>query len=72
LVFDFPHSTFTSLNGINNQGQITGRFTDASGIDHGLILQVVQGGESVTLPLAPPSAPTQALPQRPMNVAPAY
>jgi hypothetical protein len=72
FVFDFPHSTFTSLNGINNEGQIVGRFTDSSAIDHGLLLQVVQGGASVELPLAPSPAATQTLPQRPVQIAPAY
>jgi hypothetical protein len=72
VVYDFPNSTFTSLNGINNQRQIVGRYTDSSGIDHGILLQVVQGGASVTLPLAPPSAPAPALPQRAVDTAPAY
>jgi len=72
FVFDFPNSTFTSLNGINNQRQIVGRYTDGAGIDHGIVAQVVQGGSSVTLPLAPPSAPKQALAQRAMFTAPAY
>jgi hypothetical protein len=72
FIFDFPNSTFTSFNGINNQRQIVGRYTDGAGIDHGIIAQVVQGGSSVMLPLAPPSAPKQVLPQRAVFVAPAY
>ena len=73
VVYDFPNSTFTSLNGINNQRQIVGRYTDSSAIDHGIILRVIQGGSSVTLPLAPPTTPAQPLPpQRAMFTAPAY
>ena len=72
VVYDFPGSTFTSLNGINTQGQVVGRYTDSSGIDHGILAQVVRGGASVLLPLAPPSARAQKLPQRPVTVAPAY
>jgi hypothetical protein len=40
FTFDFPGSTFTSLNGISNQGNITGRYVDASGIAHGFIARV--------------------------------
>ena len=40
FTFDFPGSTFTSLNGINSQGYITGRYVDASGIAHGFIARV--------------------------------
>jgi hypothetical protein len=73
VVYDFPGATFTSLNGINKQGQICGRYTDPStGIDHGILLQVVRSSAGVTLPLAPPSAPAQALPQRTVIIAPAY
>jgi hypothetical protein len=72
VVYDFPGSTFTSLNGINKHGQIVGRYTDGSGIDHGILLQVVPGGAGVTLPLAPPSAPVQAVPQGAVVTAPAY
>jgi hypothetical protein len=39
FTFDFPGSTFTSLNGISNQGLICGRFTDASGT-HGFLARV--------------------------------
>src|ERR1043166_3111053 len=73
VVYDFPGSTFTSLNGINTQGQVVGRYTDSStGIDHGILLQVVRGGAGVMLPLAPPSAPAQALAQHSVETAPAY
>ena len=68
MVYDFPGATFTSLNGINRSNQIVGRYTDPStGIDHGIILQVVQSGAGITLPLASPSAPEQASPQRPVD-----
>ena len=40
FTFDFPGSTFTSLNGISSQGFICGRYVDASGIAHGLIARV--------------------------------
>jgi hypothetical protein len=74
VVYDFPGSTFTSLNGITRQGGIVGRYTDPSTlIDHGIILQVVRGGASLMLPLAPPSAPpAQTVPQRVVQTAPAY
>ena len=72
VVYDFPGSTFTSLNGINKQGLVVGRYTDGSGIDHGILARVVRGGAGVTLPLAPPSAPAQAVPQRAVDTAPAY
>jgi hypothetical protein len=73
VVYDFPGATFTSLNGINKHGQIAGRYTDpSSGIDHGILLQVVRSSAGVTLPLAPSSAPTQAVPQRAVVTAPAY
>ena len=40
FTFDYPGSTFTSLNGINDQGLICGRYVDASGIAHGIIARV--------------------------------
>jgi hypothetical protein len=40
FTFDFPGSTFTSLNGISSQGNITGRYVDAAGIAHGFIARV--------------------------------
>ena len=73
VVYDFPGATFTSLNGINSLNQIVGRYTDPStGIDHGIILQVVRSAAGITLPLASPTAPEQVLPQRPVDTAPAY
>ena len=71
VVYDFPGSTFTSLNGINRRGEIVGRYVDSGGIAHGILLQVVRSSAGVTLPLAPPSAPAQASPQRAV-VLPAY
>jgi len=72
--YDFPGATFTSLNGINNGNMIVGRYTDPNtAIDHGIILQLVRtAAGGVTLPLAPPSAPAQAVPQRAVDTAPAY
>ena len=73
VVYDFPGSTFTSLNGINGRDLVVGRFTDPStGIDQGILARVVRGSAGVTLPLAPPSAPAQAVPQRAVVTAPAY
>jgi hypothetical protein len=40
FTFDFPGSTFTSLNGISAQGFICGRYVDTSGIAHGFIARV--------------------------------
>jgi hypothetical protein len=37
--FDYPGSTFTSLNGINDKGIICGRFVDASGT-HGFLARI--------------------------------
>ena len=59
IQYDFPGSTFTSLNGINRSNMIVGRYTEtATGIDHGIILQVVKSSSSPTLPLA--SGPTNS------------
>jgi hypothetical protein len=38
--FDYPGSTFTSLNGINDKGVICGRYADASGIAHGFLARI--------------------------------
>jgi hypothetical protein len=43
LVFDYPDAVFTSLNGINNDGLICGRYDDGSGLHHGFLAQVVTG-----------------------------
>ena len=41
FTFDFPGSTFTSLNGISSAGDISaGRYVDAAGIAHGFIARV--------------------------------
>lgn len=63
-----------STLGASNEtsGQITGRYTDASSFDHGIIAQLVNGGASVVLPLAPESEQVRALPQHPANTYPAY
>ena len=74
VVYDFPGATFTSLNGINERGVVVGRYTDPStGIDHGILARISWSGRAgVMLPLAPPSAPAQALPQHAVYTAPAY
>jgi uncharacterized membrane protein len=72
VVYDYPGATFTSLNGINERGLIVGRYTDASGIDHGILGKVKRAVAGVMLPLALPSAPTQASPQRAVFTEPAY
>jgi hypothetical protein len=73
VVYDFPGATFTSLNGINERGLVVGRYTDPStGIDHGILATLVRGSAGVMLPLAPPSAPAQASPERAVVTAPAY
>src|SRR5215813_9598027 len=72
VVYDFPGATFTSLNGINEQGLVVGRYTDPStGIDHGILAQVVRGSAGIMLPLAPPSAPAQASSERAAVTEPA-
>ena len=73
VVYDFPGSAFTSLNGINRKNEIVGRYTDGTtGIDHGIIARVVRTSASATLPLAAPTAPTGAVPQRVVDTWPAY
>ena len=73
LLYDFPGATFTSLNGINNGNMITGRYTDPStGIDHGIIAQVVRSADGVVLPLATNSVAAPRLPLRPADTNPAY
>jgi hypothetical protein len=49
FTFDYPGSTFTSLNGINDRGIICGRY-DASGIAHGFLARVT--GTPPTTPAA--------------------
>jgi hypothetical protein len=57
LTFDYPDSTFTSLNGISSQGLLCGRYVDASGIAHGFLAKVNPNATSEpkrnNLPLAP-------------------
>ena len=74
VVYDFPGATFTSLNGINERGVVVGRYTDPStGIDHGILARVSWSGRAgVMLPLALPSAPAQASPERAVVTEPAY
>jgi hypothetical protein len=73
VVYDFPGATFTSLNGINERGVVVDRYTDSSGIDHGILLKVKNGSSAgVMLPLALPSAPAQASPERAVFTEPAY
>ena len=40
LTFDFPESAFISLNGINRDGFIYGRYVDAAGIAYGFLAKV--------------------------------
>ena len=40
ISYDYPGATFTSLNGINRQGLICGRYLDNSGIEHGILARV--------------------------------
>jgi len=65
LVYDQPGATFTSLNGINRRNTICGRYTDPStGIDHGIIVQVVHtaaGGVRLRLRFVAESAAAAAL-----------
>ena len=55
-----------------NGALVVGRYTDSSGIDHGILLKVQNGSAGVMLPLAPPSAPAQASPERAVFTEPAY
>jgi len=72
VVYDFPGETFTSLNGVDERGVVVGRYTDSSGIEHGILCKVKYGSAGVMLPLAPPSAPAQASPERAVVTEPAY
>ncbi len=38
--FDYPGATFTSTSGINNRGEVTGRYLDASGLFHSYLGRV--------------------------------
>jgi hypothetical protein len=38
MTFDYPGAAgFTSLNGINQNGYVSGRYRDSAGIDHGFL-----------------------------------
>ena len=51
ITYDFPGSTFTSLNGINVHGEICGRYVDpSSGIEHGIIARVVRSAADQSTP----------------------
>ena len=63
--------TFTSLNGINAQGYITGRYLDAAGAQHGILAKVnLEGKQDKTNTLAAPVI-KPALPARSGLAAPA-
>jgi probable HAF family extracellular repeat protein len=62
----FPHVVFTDVSGINNRGQIVGRYLTTNPADvnnvfnHGLIATPIAGHPSSTAPLAASSASTVA------------
>jgi hypothetical protein len=62
FTFDFPGTTFTSLNGISSQGNICGRFVDNSGIAHGFIARV--RGTPPTKAAGPEKKAKHAMPAR--------
>jgi hypothetical protein len=68
FTFDFADSTFTSLNGISNQGNITGRYVDASGIAHGFIARV--RGTPPTKAAGPETKPNSRSLVAPLNRSP--
>ena len=75
ITYDYPGSTFTSLNGINAQGQIVGRYEDASGIGHGIIARVVHSAaDQSTQGVTPQRQSSQAgsLPSRSQVEEPAF
>jgi hypothetical protein len=49
ITYDYPDATFTSFNGINNDGMITGRY-EIAGVGHGILLQATRSAadQSVT------------------------
>jgi hypothetical protein len=67
--FDYPGSTFTSLNGINKLGQVCGYYMDTAGIIHGFLGKVNRRGDSkpnINIPVTPmkpgyPSAQMQGI-----------
>ena len=64
ITYDYPGSTFTSLNGINVQGIIAGRYLDpSSGIEHGIIARVVRTAADQSTPgVTPQKQSSQAWP----------
>ena len=76
ITYDYPGSTFTSLNGINVQGIIVGRYLDpSSGIEHGIIARVVRSAaDQSTQGVTPQTQSSQAglLPSRPQMVEPEF
>jgi hypothetical protein len=75
ITYDYPGSTFTSLNGINVQGKIVGRYLDTDGIEHGIIARVVRSAtDQSTLGVTPQSRSSQGgpLPSKSQVVEPAF
>ena len=72
ITYDYPGSTFTSLNGINVQGIIVGRYLDpSSGIEHGIIARVVRSAADQSTPGVTPqrqSSQPGPLPSRSQEV----
>jgi hypothetical protein len=65
ICFRRPNSSaFTSLNGINQRGNIVGRYVDAAGIAHGFIARVrgTPGVNEAGKPVAPLNLPSLAAP----------
>lgn len=68
ITYDYPGSTFTSLNGINAQGVIVGRYQDTSGIVPGIIARVVRSAaDQSTLGVTPQRQSSQAGPPPPRS-----
>src|SRR5437879_11790132 len=64
ITYDYPGSTFTSLNGINEQRQIAGRYQDTSRIGHGIMARVDHTAEDQRLPaVTPQRQPSHARPR---------
>jgi len=75
ITYDYPGSTFTSLNGINAQGKIVGRYQDTSGVWHGIIARVVPSAADQSTPgVTPQKQSSQAgpLPSRSQVEEPAF
>jgi hypothetical protein len=59
LTFDYPGSTFTSLNGINKGGFVCGYYLDTAGIAHGIWAKVnlsAANKPNTNMPMAPVKA----------------